>query len=217
MPKFSKQTRSHRGGGEDGPNLSESDKQEIIKEMETELKNLIPTFIAQVDRIVAMIEIDDVNTKECIASLRHASILNGYITQSPELFKLTDSIQESFEMAIAAQERLFANLKRFTPFYVPFDVIVQFMTSFREAKRAMRKARTTKGGRPSRKAWPAVRPSRSSKSAGRVPKWLPTDRTVVHKGKACKLWRSAADPSVLAVKRMVKAADGTRKCRFEKV
>ena len=49
------------------------------------------------------------------------------------------------------------------------------------------------------------------------PKWLPTSRTVTLKGASRKLWRSAKDASVLAVKRIVKAADGSRKVRFEKV
>ena len=57
--------------------------------------------------------------------------------------------------------------------------------------------------------------SRRHPSSG--PKWLPTTRTVKHKGAVRKLWRSSKDASVLAVKRIVRAADGTRKARFEKV
>ena len=48
-------------------------------------------------------------------------------------------------------------------------------------------------------------------------KWLPTTSSVKHKGAVRKLWRSAKDATVLAVKRIVKAADGTRKARFERV
>ena len=36
-------------------------------------------------------------------------------------------------------------------------------------------------------------------------------------GASRKVWRSAKDAAVLAVKRVVRAADGTRKARFEKV
>ena len=56
-----------------------------------------------------------------------------------------------------------------------------------------------------------------------APKWLPTSRTVKHKGTGGKktinrkLWRSATDASVLAVKRIVKAADGSKKVRFQRV
>ena len=57
----------------------------------------------------------------------------------------------------------------------------------------------------------------SSKSAGRAPKWLPTSRTVVHKGKSRKVWRSAKDASVHAVKCAVKTTDGARRYRYEKV
>ena len=49
------------------------------------------------------------------------------------------------------------------------------------------------------------------------PKWLPTNRTVKHKGVVRKLWKSAKDASVLAVKRIVKAADGSKKVRFQRV
>ena len=51
-------------------------------------------------------------------------------------------------------------------------------------------------------------------------KWLPTSRTVKHKGAVRKLWRltgSAKDAAVLAVKRIVRSADGTRKVRSERV
>ena len=47
--------------------------------------------------------------------------------------------------------------------------------------------------------------------------WLPTNRTVKHKGVVRKLWKSAKDASVLAVKRVVKAADGSNKVRFQRV
>jgi len=51
-------------------------------------------------------------------------------------------------------------------------------------------------------------------------KWLPTSRTVVHRGATRKVWVSAKDAAVKAVKRMhrvVKAADGSRKVRYEKL
>ena len=50
-----------------------------------------------------------------------------------------------------------------------------------------------------------------------APKWLPTNRTVVHKGASRKVWRSTKDAAVLAVKRVAVAADGSRKARFEKL
>ena len=45
-------------------------------------------------------------------------------------------------------------------------------------------------------------------------KWLPTGRTVVHKGVTRKVWVSARDATVMAVKRVVKSADGSRKARY---
>ena len=54
-----------------------------------------------------------------------------------------------------------------------------------------------------------------SKKNARAPKWVPTELRVAHMGSVRKLWRSASDPSALAVKRLVKGADGTRKARFE--
>ena len=48
-------------------------------------------------------------------------------------------------------------------------------------------------------------------------KWIPTNRTLKHKGVVRKLWRSAKDASVTAVKRIVKAADGSKKVRYERV
>ena len=54
-------------------------------------------------------------------------------------------------------------------------------------------------------------------TTGVAAKWLPTSRTVKHKGAVRKLWRSAKDAAVQAVKRIVKAADGTRKVRYERV
>ena len=45
-------------------------------------------------------------------------------------------------------------------------------------------------------------------------KWLPTGRTVVHKGVTRKVWVSAKDATVKAVKRVVKSADGSRKVRY---
>ena len=66
----------------------------------------------------------------------------------------------------------------------------------------------TLGGRKSR-----GKSTTQSKSA----KWLPTNRTVTHKGKSRKVWRSAKDASVHAVKCAVKTTDGTRKYRYEKV
>ena len=53
--------------------------------------------------------------------------------------------------------------------------------------------------------------------SAKKPAWLPTSRSVVHKGASRKLWRSAKDAAVTAVKRVVKAADGSRKARFERV
>ena len=48
-------------------------------------------------------------------------------------------------------------------------------------------------------------------------KWQPTGRTVKHKGAVRKLWRSTSDASAVAVKRIVKSADGTRKVRYERL
>ena len=59
--------------------------------------------------------------------------------------------------------------------------------------------------------------SKTKGMSGHAPQWLPTDRKATHKGRQRKLWRSAKDASVLAVKRVVKAADGTRRYRYEKV
>ena len=59
------------------------------------------------------------------------------------------------------------------------------------------------------------RPAKAQRSP--TARWLPTARTVKHRGAVRKLWRSAADASVLAVKRIVRAADGSRKARFERV
>jgi len=47
--------------------------------------------------------------------------------------------------------------------------------------------------------------------------WIQTSRTVTVKGTVRKLWRSAKDASLLAVKRIVKAADGSKKVRFQRV
>jgi hypothetical protein len=55
------------------------------------------------------------------------------------------------------------------------------------------------------------------RAMSRAPKWQPTQRSVVHKGRSRKVWRNAHDASVFAIKRAVKAADGSRKFRFEKI
>ena len=46
-------------------------------------------------------------------------------------------------------------------------------------------------------------------------KWVATGRKVLHKGAQRQVWRSSGDPSKLAVKRVAKAADGSRKVRYE--
>ena len=72
-------------------------------------------------------------------------------------------------------------------------------------------------GWPSGQLPTAGKPLATNTHKTHAPRWLPTTRTVVHKNTVCKLWRSANDTSVLAIKRIVKAADGSRKARFEKV
>ena len=57
----------------------------------------------------------------------------------------------------------------------------------------------------------------TNRKSSAAPKWLPTQRTVKHKGAVRKLWRSTKDAAVLAVKRIVKAADGSKKARFQRV
>lgn len=47
-------------------------------------------------------------------------------------------------------------------------------------------------------------------------KWIATDRKVTYKGKTRREWRSSKD-GARAVKRLVKAADGVRRYRFERV
>ena len=68
----------------------------------------------------------------------------------------------------------------------------------------------------------AMRSTGGAKSTSRNSKqhthWLPTSRTVTHKGKQRKVWRDSNDASVLAVKRLVQsAAGGKRKYRFETI
>ena len=48
-------------------------------------------------------------------------------------------------------------------------------------------------------------------------KWLPTRRSIHHKGALRKVWTDSRNAAVLAVKRIVKAADGSKKTRFEKL
>ena len=51
-------------------------------------------------------------------------------------------------------------------------------------------------------------------------KWLPTSRSVLHNGMLRKVWtlvRGAKGGPVHAVKRMVEAADGSRRARYERV
>ena len=64
---------------------------------------------------------------------------------------------------------------------------------------------------------PTGRTPKPHVSAKASTKWLPTSRTVTLKGTVRKLWRSAKDASVTAVKRIVKAADGSKKVRFQRV
>ena len=48
-------------------------------------------------------------------------------------------------------------------------------------------------------------------------KWLPTKRTINYKGTVRKIWCSAKDTSVMAVKRIVTSANGIKKARFERL
>ena len=48
-------------------------------------------------------------------------------------------------------------------------------------------------------------------------KWIATDRKVTYKGKVRRVWHSVKDKGARAVKRLVKAGDGVRRYRFERV
>jgi len=54
-------------------------------------------------------------------------------------------------------------------------------------------------------------------AGGKQSKWVKTTETVRHKGATRPVWRSAKDAAVRAVRRLVKAADGTRKVRYERL
>ena len=95
----------------------------------------------------------------------------------------------------------------FSPTYVKMtkDIMQQYIDAIPIQARTQGGARRT-----------AKRASGSTRTS-MAPKWLPTSRTVTLKGTVRKLWKSAKDASVLAVKRIVKAADGSKKARFQRV